>query len=184
MKTLATLGAALALAAALPATAATVLPTPVSTQLLSGTSFELVLRGENFAQNVIGGGLNLAWDPAVLDLVSVTVDTTTWSFASSPGVLDAAAGTLTDLYFASFAAVLPTGSFPIATLRFAGDGPGSTAIQLSASATQPFASDQAQLIAVDFVHAQVVVSAVPEPASWAMFVLAAALLPVLRRRSR
>jgi MYXO-CTERM domain-containing protein len=79
--------------------------------------------------------------------------------------------------------VLPTGFFPIATVRFAGIGEGSTAIELSASATQPFASDQAQLITVNFLNAQATVSAVPEPAAWVMFALAAALLPVLRRRA-
>ena len=47
------------------------------------------------------------------------------AYASATSV--AAGGTLTDMFFASFRAVLPTGNFPIATLRFVADGAGSSA---------------------------------------------------------
>ena len=171
---------ALCLAAGSAAAANDVRLSPANATLNPGDTVELTLSGSNFADVMIGGGVSLAWNPDVLDLASVTVDASTWELARNGGQLDPASGTLSGMFFASFAG--RSGSFDIATLRFTADGPGSTTVALSDAVGQPFANELAEVVSANYGNASITVSAVPEPGTWALFALGAAGLVVLRRR--
>lgn len=142
--------------------------TPVDSLVGPGDSFALMVSGSGFDDKVVGGGFNLSFDASVLSLTSVSVDTLVWEFVSSNGLIDNTAGTLSDVYFNSFKAQLPTGDFTVATLQFSAKAGGSSAIVLSASPNFPFANDLADVISVDYQTARVTVSAVPEPSHWAL----------------
>ncbi len=158
------------LASALGAQAAgSLLVGPANTAVSPGDSFVLQVRGSAFTDDVVGGGFNLSFDPAVLSLTSVSVDTVVWEFVSSNGQIDNVMGLLSDVYFNSFRAVLPTGDFNIATLQFTALAGGNSLVQMSASPSFPFADDLGEVIAVSFGGANVAVSAVPEPNTWALW---------------
>jgi hypothetical protein len=178
--------AALALVGLCPlATAAgSLVITPVNSLVLSGASFNVDVRGSGFTDNVVGGGFNLDFNPALMSLDSVTVNTVEWEFLTNPGTIDNAAGTLRNVWFNAFAAPLPTGNFPIAVLSFTAKLPGNGPLSLLASADFPFANDLAQVISVSYGNGNVGVSAVPELSSWAAMALGLALMPLVRRPSR
>lgn len=158
--------------------------TPADSTVNSGDSFAVQVRGSGFTDNVVGGGFNLGFDPAVLALSSVSVDTGVWEFVSSNGSTDNLLGTLADVYFNSVAAVLPTGDFAIATLQFTALAVGSSTLQLTASPSFPFANDLAEVIAVDYGAAGMNVTAVPEPQTWALWLAGMGALGRLVRRRR
>jgi hypothetical protein len=176
--------AALALAGLCPlaVAAGSLVITPVNSSVLSGASFNVEVRGVGFTDNVVGGGFNLDFNPALLSLDSVTINTVEWEFLTNPGTINNAAGTLRDVWFNAFAAPLPTGNFPIAVLSFTAKLPGSGPLSLLASADFPFANDLAQVISVSYGSSNVNVTAVPELSSWAAMALGLALMPLLRRR--
>jgi hypothetical protein len=145
--------------------------TPANSSVNPGDSFALLVRGSGFTDNVVGGGFNLSFDPSVLSLTSVSVDTGVWEFVSSNGQIDNALGLLADVYFNSFKDTLPTGDFSVATLLFSARASGNSLVQMSASPSFPFSDDLANVIDVAFQGADVTVSAVPEPASLALLTL-------------
>ncbi len=175
------------IAAALAATglaaqaAGTLAITPASTTVDPGESFVVDLRGVGFDEATFGGGASLSWNPDVIDLTSVSIDATEWSFARSTGLLDAASGTLSDLYAVTFTPKI--GDFLIARLTFTADRTGTTALNISASPDQPFSNELEEAISLRFDGAQVTVTAVPEPGTWALMVAGLAALPWLRRRT-
>lgn len=134
---------------------------PTAAGLLPGEAVELTIAGTGFDLLTVGGGLSLQWNPDVLDLDSVVVDATTWEFNRNGGLLDAASGTLSDMYFNSFAG--RSGNFSIATLRFVADKPGNTLLAMSGSTDFPFADELAEVMPVSFTGADITVTAVPEP---------------------
>lgn len=157
---------------------------PAPAGLAPGDAFDVDVRGAAFAENVVGGGFDLGFDPAQLRLDGVQVDTGVWEFISSNGQIDNAAGRLTDVYFNSFRPVLPTGDFAVATLHFTALAAGSSVLQLAESAFFPFASDAADVIAVDYGSATVGVSAVPEPAALGLWSAGLAMLALRLSRGR
>lgn len=156
--------------------------TPPANTVNPGDSFALLVSGSGFTDNVVGGGFNLSFDPAVLMLSSVSVNTAVWEFVSSNGQINNALGTLSDVYFNSFRPVLPTGDFAIATLQFTAMAAGSSALLMSASASFPFSNELAEVITVSFAPAGVTVGAVPEPQTWALFAAGLGVLGSLVRR--
>lgn len=184
IKTLKTLAAALALAGLCGAAQAdgSVVLSPANTTVEPGATFAVQVLGVGFTDNVVGGGFNFSFNPLVVNLSSVVINTTVWEFVSSPGVINNAAGTLVDVYFNSNRLVLPTGNFEIATLNFTAMAEGSSALTLAASPDFPFANDNIEIINVSFGSGNVNVTAVPEPSTWATMALGLALLPMVRRR--
>ena len=184
MNNVKTLIAALALAGLCTAAQATgsLVIAPLNTSAVAGNSFSVMVRGLNFTDNVVGGGFSLAFNPSVLRLDRVAINTVVWEFVSSPGAINNVLGTLSDAFFNSNRAQLPTGNFEVATLNFTARAAGSSPLTLSGSADFPFANDLVEVINVAYGSGRVDVSAVPEPASWAALLLGLALMPALRRR--
>ena len=77
----------------------------------------------------------------MLALQSVVIDYRDLGFVWLGGLIDNASGTLSDVYFNSIKAALPTGDFSIARLNFTAKASSTSPISLSASG-DPFANDQ------------------------------------------
>ena len=147
----------------------TVLITPPAASVTVGDSFAVQVRGSSFTDNVVGGGFDLNFNPSLLRLTSVSVDTSVWEFVSSNGTINNTLGTLSEVYFNSFRPILPTGNFAIATLQFTALAVGSSLLTVTGSPNFPFANDLAEVISVNFQGGSV--TAVPEPASMALLTL-------------
>lgn len=165
--------AALLLAGAAQA-AGNVSLSPALTLAAPGQAFSLAVNGSGFADPLMGGGLSFAWDPALMSLAGVSVDGVAWEFASFGGTLDATAGTLEGLFFASFDG--HAGSFGIATLDFVAGLPGTGAVTMALDPFQPFINVAGAPVEVSLGSARVTVSAVPEPAAWALMAGGVAVL--------
>jgi hypothetical protein len=170
------------------AQAATVYLDPLAQSSTIGNTVSVALKGQDFTQTIEGGGVNLSFNPAVLQLNSVAVDTTTWEFFTTTGTINNTAGTLTDLTFSSFAG--RSGSFSIAQLIFQTTGVGISPLTLTESTLNPFASGGALLNppsgpqGVSFTNANIQVTAVPLPAAiWLWLSAMGGVFYVGKRRS-
>jgi len=105
------------------------------------------VSGRSFDKTTEGGGLDLSFDPAVVQVVDVVVDKTTWEFFSQRGNVDADSGKITGIVFASFAG--HRGSFPIAKVTLRALANGMPRLRLAESQGNPFASG-GQRLAVSF----------------------------------
>jgi hypothetical protein len=126
--------------------------------------------GEGFSSVVDGGGLNIAFDPSIVHVTGVAIDTGTWDFFTSVGAIDNTLGTVSDILFNALQNV--TGDFAVATIQFQAVGVGASPLVLTESAANPFASGGDPL-AVTFVNGSV---RVPEPATWLLLPTGFALL--------
>jgi hypothetical protein len=119
------------------------------------TDFDVVLDG---------GGLNIHYDPSIVQLNDVVVDTTVWDpmLSGVNGGIDNASGDITGLYFNSFENV--SGDFPIATLEFTATALGDSPLLLYQYDSNPFASGGA-VTQVIFENGSINVSPVPLPAA-------------------
>jgi hypothetical protein len=192
MKTLNRLCAALALAALCSAASAagSLVLAPAASNITftdNGTvdaaeMFSVQVRGASFTENVQGGGFDLSFNPAVLSLDSVTINTAVWDFEPRTGTIDPVAGTLTQAAFNVFSLAPPAGDFLAATLNFTAKAAGSSALTLAANGVAVFGSSIGDPIDVTFGSGTV--NVVPEPATWASMALGVALLPMWLRRRR
>ena len=154
------------LTVATAAQSSTVYIDPVSQTVNLGDTVSIALKGQDFSQTIEGGGINLSFDPTVLQLTNVTVDDTTWEFFTTPGTINNTTGHLTDLTFSSFAG--NSGSFSIAQITFQATGLGTSPLVLTESTLNPFASGGSLLTpAVSFANAEI--QAVPLPAAMWLF---------------
>lgn len=99
-----------------------------------------------------GGGVELHYDPALVQVNSVVVDGTVWSFAKRDGDINNADGVVSDILFSSYQGV--SGNAKIATIELEFIGKGKGKISLSESGSNPFASNGAQM-AVTFASTKV-----------------------------
>jgi hypothetical protein len=173
--------AALTLGAALAAQAQTVSIHASHTDAAIGDTIDLTVDATGFPDKVFGGGYNLAFDPTMLQLDRITFPAN-WEFITSPGLFDAASGTVSDIYFNTFVNPIK-GDFLTATLHFTVVGAGTSMVTLSDSPSFPFGDEFANPVAVSYVGATV--AAVPEPSSLALLLAGAgAVATVSRRRQR
>lgn len=165
------------------AQAATVYIDPVTQAANVGETVVVSLKGQGFAQAIDGGGVNLSFNPAFLQLSNVKVDATTWEFFTTPGTVNNTAGTLTDLTFSSFAG--RSGSFSIAQISFQAKAAGSSALTLTESALNPFSSGGSLLNPqASLTPATITVQAVPLPAAVWLWVSAMGSVFYLGKRPK
>jgi hypothetical protein len=134
--------------------------------------------------NLIGGAVNLSFDPEVLEVLSVEL-TAPDDVDGLAGTIDNAAGTVNGIAFASFVGV-PAGSFSLATLQIRGIGVGTSLLSVS-DANDPlfeWYNDVPPLgEAVDFIGLPGSFSvALPLPAAWGMLLSALGVLGLWRMR--
>jgi hypothetical protein len=101
-------------------------------------TYTATISAQRFDHATEGGGLDVQFDPSVVQVTSVTVDRTTWEFYANDGTIDNTHGQIQNILFASFEA--RSGSFPIATVSFQAVASGSPQWKLAESAINPFAS--------------------------------------------
>ena len=89
--------------------------------------------------NTEGGGIELQYNPALVNVNSVTVDESTWSFVNKDGDIDNTNGTVSEILFSSYKGV--SGSAKIATVELEFVGRGKDSIMLNESDSNPFASN-------------------------------------------
>lgn len=140
-------------------------------------TFSLTIMGSAFPE-IVGGGLNLDFDPAVVQIDSVAINTTVFDFYTAEGSLDNLVGTLTDTSFNTFAGV--SGSFDIMTIGFTAVGAGVSTLMLSESSIAVFSDSSGNTIGdqISYETATITVSAVPVPA--AIWLFASGLIGLAR----
>lgn len=94
-----------------------------------------------------GGGVEINYDPALVQVNSVDVDDSVWNFAHRGGVINNTTGTVSDILFSSYQGV--SGDVKIATIEIEFVGKGQGEIVLGESVNNPFAGG-GQKIAVTF----------------------------------
>lgn len=182
-KTLFLLAGALTLASMTAQAAGTLALTPSTTTVNPGETFVVELRGVGFTEETIGGGADFSWNPDVIDLTGVSISSADWPFVQNSGLLDPTSGTLSELVAVTLGTA-KIGDFLIAQLTFIADRPGATTLTVGPSPFQPFSNTVEEPISLSFSGAQITVTAVPEPGTWALMALGLAGLPWLRRRQR
>lgn len=138
---------------------------PASETVNVGDTFMIGVEGSAFASDLDGGGLNLSFNPAVLQVLDVIIDGTAWDFLPSKGIINNAAGTVSETTFNQFSHP-KVGSFPILQYQFAAIASGASQLQLTQWGDNPFASG-GELVPVNFVDGLVTV--VPEPSTGLLF---------------
>ena len=90
-----------------------------------------------------GGGLNVRFNPGVLQAQSVVVDAAVWRFASKPGVINNTAGGISEILFSSFTPV--EGDLGVAIIQMAVVGLGDSGFSVTTSEKNPFVDANAQI---------------------------------------
>jgi len=153
-----------------------------ATTLQTGAPFSLTVLGFDFPAT-IGGGIDLSFDPAIINISAVTMNTAVFPF-SDAGTIDNVAGTLTDAYFNSLAA--PSGTLEFMTIDFIAMGAGSTQLSLSEGLLAVFADVDANQFGsqIQFIPASVTVTAVPVPAATWLMLSGLGLISAVARKGR
>ncbi len=81
-------------------------------------------------QSLVGGAIDLAFDPTVVHVLGVSVNTALFTLSNSDGTIDNGAGTVSDILFAELLD-FPSGSFTIATVSFKAFGEGTSNLKMT-----------------------------------------------------
>jgi len=152
--------------------AATITFDSPTTSVNTNDTFTIDVIGNNFINNVDGGGINLSFNSSVLNVLSVNINESVWDFGGfgiSTGTIDNSAGSIDGVMVNTFANV--TGNFVIATIEMQAITEGSSLLILSEYGLNPWASG-GSLINPDYANGSVdvsAVSAVPVPAAIWLF---------------
>ncbi len=119
--------------------AATVTFDPNPETVSEGQIFTLDIAGLTFQENVDGGGVDFTFDPNIVNVNSVSIDTSVWDFYVDEGTIDNIQGSVTGIVVNAFSNVGP-GDFVIAKVEFVAVGAGSTDLIITEYALNPFAS--------------------------------------------
>jgi len=162
--------------------AATVTWDDADKNALQGDTFTLNIVGADFLVDVDGGGVNLAFDSSVVNVLSVTIDEAVWDLGVgiSGGTIDNVAGTVDGIMVNNWNTV--TNDFIVATVEFevVGTNEMSSALTLTEYVGNPWAGGGSALNPT-FVAGNI--NVVPVPAAAWLFGSAIGLLGWLRRRS-
>ena len=153
------------------------------TTALLNDNFSISITG--FEPNTIvdGGGLNISFDASILQVNSVTIDTTVWNFYDSVGAIDNTSGSISEVRFLTFGS--PTNLFDIVSIDFTAIGSGTTVIGLSEDALNPFVTTGGVIPGdLSFDNGLVTISAVPIPAAAWLFGSALMGLAGVKRKCR
>jgi hypothetical protein len=163
------------------------------TVTIDGNTFDMTIRGSEFAIGTSGGGLTVTWDAARLDLVSW--DTSVFApplglVVPGGGTLDQAAGTLSDIDLLSISIGSSLTTFDIVTLTFLAQAPGNAAVtpslgNFSGTSTPNIWVDQFGVdeVVPTYTPGSVQISAVPVPAAvWLFGSGLIGLVGIARRR--
>ncbi len=121
---------------------------PQQTKAAVGRTVSVAIVVQNLPVSE-GGGVTLRFNPSVVQVTSVSVNTAQWNFASSPGVIDNTKGEVSNIWVSSFSGV--SGNVKIATVKLQTIKKGRSPLSLQESALNPFASAGNRL-SVSFVN--------------------------------
>jgi len=116
-----------------------------------GEQFTLQVLANDFSTSE-GGAITLYFNPELLQVTSINVDSSVWDFVSKNGQIDNAKGSISDILFSSYKGV--TGDAVIATIEFKAVNSGSSNVTIEESAANPFASN-GEAMTVTFVTTNV-----------------------------
>jgi len=148
-----------------------------------GDNFSLTIQGNGFPA-IVGGGLNIDFDAAVLQIDQVTINQSVFSFYMGRGIeeghIDNIAGRLSNTAFNTFFGA--SNSFDIMTIDFTALSSGSSLLSLSESSIWVFSDIYGTAVGdgISFSTATINVAAVPLPA--AIWLLGSGLLVLLNVR--
>lgn len=101
-----------------------------------GDNFQIQISANGLPESE-GGGISLRFDPAVIAIDHVDLDSS-WEFASQAGAIDNATGKVSDILFTSFSG--NSGSVLIATISANVVGAGTSDISIVESSVNPFSA--------------------------------------------
>ncbi|MDH5711112.1 MAG: cohesin domain-containing protein [Gammaproteobacteria bacterium] len=116
-----------------------------------GDEFTLDITLSNFPISE-GGGVTIQYDPNVLNVSNVIINSDVWNFVNKVGSIDNNNGIISDILFSSFEGV--SGDNSVATITFTAIGTGQSNISMTDSSINPFSSE-GNKISVNFVNTNV-----------------------------
>ena len=131
--------------------------------------FTLDITGSDFDVNVDGGGVNLSYDPNIVNVLSVSIDESVWDFGSQgvdTGSINNTVGTVNGITVNAWSEV--TDDFVVASVDFIAVGSGVTDLTLNEFYFNPWAST-GNSINPFFQAGEVTVSSVPIPGAVWLF---------------
>ena len=143
--------------------------------------FTLDIIGQDFTSNVDGGGVNIIFDPAIINVLSVSIDNDFWDFMNMEGTINNTLGTVNGIMVNALSST--TDNFTIASIEFQAITGGTTNILLNDFSFNPWSSG-GETISTSYVTGQVTVSNVPIPTAAWLFGSALIGLTQVRYRSR
>ena len=120
-------------------------------EVTQAESFTLDITMSDFPLSE-GGGVSILFDPSLINVNNVVINSDIWTFVNKSGEIDNGSGVVSDILFSSFKGV--SGDSPVATVTFTAISSGYTQISLQGSAINPFSSN-GEKVAVNYVATNV-----------------------------